>query len=569
MFQQKVSAFSFTLLVLCLFIIACNNNSDKTKETKIIANPEQMDEAAGSSIEELLGYAVKHAGKIDDSLRLRYTALVNGFYTSNEFKNVWSKKEKWQPLADSVLELAKNAELYGLFPKDYQAAKLERIKKQLDTDSLKRMDAVAWSKADMMLTDACLHLLKDLKYGRLSNDSAALSADSAPLAKKIIALQHSLLQQKSLSLFIAGIEPKRRGYAELKSGIKSFLDSMDRKTYTYVVYPYKKDDEKDSLFFIKTLQKRLSESNCMSVTKKLPDSAQLDSSIRKYQKLKAIKPDGKVSAALIKMLNTSDAERFKRIAITLDRYKKLPDSMPEKYIWVNLPGFYMQVWDTDTLVLESKIICGKPATPTPLLTSTITDMVTYPTWTVPTSIIAKQYLPKLKNNPNYLARLGLRLVDSKGQSISGASVNWWKYNKGIPYKVVQGSGDRNALGVMKFNFDNPYAVYMHDTNERWLFKNSSRANSHGCVRVQEWEKLARYFTLIDSLNLPAGDTLAYTFDSVKTLLSEKKNRRLVIKTPVKVYFNYFSCEGKNGKIKFYDDIYGDDKALREKYFSDK
>lgn len=528
-----------------------------------------MDEAAGSSIEELLGYAVKHAGKIDDSLRLRYTALVNGFYTSNEFKNVWSKKEKWQPLADSVLELAKNAELYGLFPKDYQAAKLERIKKQLDTDSLKRMDAVAWSKADMMLTDACLHLLKDLKYGRLSNDSAALSADSAPLAKKIIALQHSLLQQKSLSLFIAGIEPKRRGYAELKSGIKSFLDSMDRKTYTYVVYPYKKDDEKDSLFFIKTLQKRLSESNCISVTKKLPDSAQLDSSIRKYQKLKAIKPDGKVSAALIKMLNTSDAERFKRIAITLDRYKKLPDSMPEKYIWVNLPGFYMQVWDTDTLVLESKIICGKPATPTPLLTSTITDMVTYPTWTVPTSIIAKQYLPKLKNNPNYLARLGLRLVDSKGQSISGASVNWWKYNKGIPYKVVQGSGDRNALGVMKFNFDNPYAVYMHDTNERWLFKNSSRANSHGCVRVQEWEKLARYFTLIDSLNLPAGDTLAYTFDSVKTLLSEKKNRRLVIKTPVKVYFNYFSCEGKNGKIKFYDDIYGDDKALREKYFSDK
>lgn len=569
MFQQKVSAFSFTLLVLCLFIIACNNNSDKTKETKIIANPEQMDEAAGSSIEELLGYAVKHAGKIDDSLRLRYTALVNGFYTSNEFKNVWSKKEKWQPLADSVLELAKNAELYGLFPKDYQAAKLERIKKQLDTDSLKRMDAVAWSKADMMLTDACLHLLKDLKYGRLSNDSAALSTDSAPLAKKIIALQHSLLQQKSLSQFIAGIEPKRRGYAELKSGIKSFLDSMDRKTYTYVVYPYKKDDEKDSLFFIKTLQKRLSESNCISVTKKLPDSAQLDSSIRKYQKLKAIKPDGKVSAALIKMLNTSDAERFKRIAITLDRYKKLPDSMPEKYIWVNLPGFYMQVWDTDTLVLESKIICGKPATPTPLLTSTITDMVTYPTWTVPTSIIAKQYLPKLKNNPNYLARLGLRLVDSKGQSISGASVNWWKYNKGIPYKVVQGSGDRNALGVMKFNFDNPYAVYMHDTNERWLFKNSSRANSHGCVRVQEWEKLARYFTLIDSLNLPAGDTLAYTFDSVKTLLSEKKNRRLVIKTPVKVYFNYFSCEGKNGKIKFYDDIYGDDKALREKYFSDK
>ncbi len=569
MVQQKISAFTFTLLVLCLFIIACNSSSDKTDGTKIITNPEQIDEATGNSIEELIGYAVKHAGKIDDSTKLKFTALVNGFYTSNDFKNVWSKKEKWQPLADSVFELAKDAELYGLFPEDYQTAKLEKIKQQLDTDSLKRMDAVAWSKADIMLTDACLHLMKDLKYGRLFNDSAALSVDSTSLAKDVIRLQKSFLSQKLLLQFLSSIEPKRPEYAALKSGIKNFIDSMDRKTYTYVVYPYKKNDEKDSLFFIKTLQKRLSESKCISFTNKLPDSTQLDSSIRKYQKLKSIKPDGKVSTALIKVLNTNDVERFKRIAVTLDRYKKITDSFPDKYIWVNLPGFYMKVWDSDTLVLESKIICGKPATPTPLLTSTITDMITYPTWTVPTSIIAKQYLPKLKNNPNYLARLGLKLVNTKGESISGASVNWWKYNKGIPYKVVQASGDRNALGVMKFNFDNPYAVYMHDTNERWLFKNSSRANSHGCVRVQEWEKLARYFTLIDSLNLSAGDTLSYTFDSVKTLLSEKKNRRLAIKTPVKVYFTYFSCEGKDGKIKFYDDIYGDDKALREKYFSDK
>ena len=569
MFQQKVTALSFTLLVLCLFILSCNNSDDKKGEKKIVANPELIDEATSNSIEELITYALKHSGKIDDSTKLQFTAVVNGFYASNEFKNVWSKKEKWQPLADSLFEFVKNAELYGLFPKDYQPTKLNNIKHQLDTDSLKRMDAVIWSKADMLLTDACLHIIKDLKYGRLSNDSGALSSDSTKMSKSIVEMQKNLLSQKSLTDFFSSIEPKRKEYAELKKGIKRFIDSMDRHTYTYVIYPYKKDDEKDSVFFIKTLQKRLSESKCISFTNKLPDSTQLDSSIRKYQKLKSIKPDGKVSATLIKTLNTSDVEKFKRIAITLDRYKKLPDSMPQRYIWVNLPGFYMQVWDTDTLALESKIICGKPATPTPLLTSVITDMITYPTWTVPTSIIAKQYLPKLKNNPNYLARLGLKLIDSKGQSISGSDVNWGKYSKGIPYKVVQASGDRNALGVMKFNFDNPYAVYMHDTNERWLFKNSSRANSHGCVRVQEWEKLARYFTFIDSLNLRAGDTLRYTFDSVKTLLSEKMNRRLPVKTPVHVYFIYYSCVGKDGKIKFYDDIYGDDKALREKYFSDK
>lgn len=568
MLQQKVTAFSFTLLVLCFFILSCNN-SEGNADKKIVTNPDKIDEETGNSIEELMAYALKHAGKIDDTTKLKFTAVVNGFYTGNSFKNVWSKKEKWQPLADSLFEYIKNAEFNGLFPKDYQANKLGNIKHLLDTDSLKRMDAVIWSKADLLLTDACLHVIKDLKYGRLSNDTAALATDSTHLAKALVKFQNALLSQNSLSDFFASIEPKRSEYHELKSCIKGFVDSMDRKTYTYVIYPYKKNDEKDSLAFIKSLQKRLSESKCINFTNKLPDSTDLDSSIKKYQKLKAVKADGKISASLIKMLNTSDAEKFKRIAITLDRYKKLPDSMPQRYIWVNLPAFYMQVWDNDTLALESKIICGKPATPTPLLTSTITDMVTYPTWTVPNSIITKQYLPRLKKNPNYLARLGLRLINSKGEVISGSSVNWAKYSKGIPYNVVQASGDRNALGVMKFNFNNPYAVYMHDTNERWLFKNASRANSHGCVRVQEWEKLARYFTYIDSLNLPAGDTLRYTFDSVKTLLSEKKNRRLPVKTPVQVYFTYFSCEGKDGKIRFYDDIYGDDKALREKYFADK
>jgi L,D-transpeptidase YcbB len=196
-------------------------------------------------------------------------------------------------------------------------------------------------------------------------------------------------------------------------------------------------------------------------------------------------------------------------------------------------------------------------------------MITYPTWTVPTSIIAKQYLPKLKNNPGYLARLGLRLVNSKGENINAYSVNWSKYTKGIPYRVMQGSGDNNALGVFKFNFNNPYAVYLHDTNQRYLFKNGSRALSHGCVRVQEWEKLAFFIARNDSMNLKTGDTLRYTADSIKNWVAAKEHRRLEVKNKIPIYIRYFSCEGKEGKIKFYDDIYAEDKVLREKYFADK
>jgi murein L,D-transpeptidase YcbB/YkuD len=528
-----------------------------------------MDQQSRESIQDVLQYALEHGSKIDDSIPLRLPLITNKFYEEKEFKNVWSHEEKWLPLADSLMDFILQSELYGLFPADYHLSYLDSMKNKLETDTLQRKNAVLWAKADILMTDACLKIFKDVKLGRLSADSVLLQKDTGNVILGIIDRFKTLLQQQQFTEAINAAEPNKRGYVNLKMGIKRFLDSMDRRKFTYVKYPFKPNDEQDSLAFIKTLQKRLSESKAMAFKEELPDTTQLALAIKKYQKLKGVKQDGKLSEDLVKLLNTNDVERFKRIAITLDRYKLLPDSMPEKYVWVNLPGYYLELWDTDTLVLTSKIICGKPATSTPLLTSAITNMVTYPTWTVPTSIIAKQYLPKLKADPYYLQKIGLTLLNEKGDIIDPATVNWSKYKKGIPYKVMQGSGDDNALGVLKFNFDNPYAVYLHDTNQRYLFKRAARALSHGCVRVQKWDSLAFYIARNDSINLKPGDVLRYNADSIRNWIAEKKNVRIQVKNRLPLFITYYSCEGKDGKIKFYDDIYGDDKALREKYFSNK
>jgi L,D-transpeptidase YcbB len=180
MFQQKVTALSFTLLVVCLVILSCNDNSSSPGHKKIVITPDKMDAAASAGIRQVLKFALQHSGKIDDSTRLQLTAVVNKFYNDQEFKNIWSSKEKWQPLADSLFQFIQDAELCGLFPKDYNIRKLSTLKTMLDTDSVKRMDAVLWSKADVILTDACLHIIRDLKYGRLRQDSAALANDTTP-----------------------------------------------------------------------------------------------------------------------------------------------------------------------------------------------------------------------------------------------------------------------------------------------------------------------------------------------------------------------------------------------------
>jgi murein L,D-transpeptidase YcbB/YkuD len=559
------------LLLLCVFVFflisGCHNNKAHN-DPIIVSTPEKMDKQTSETIKDVLEYAVQHNGDIGDTIHLQFTGPVTSFYASNDFENIWSHKEKWEPLADSLYYFIEHAAWQGLFSNDYHFKKLQKIKASLDNDSLKRMDANLWTKADLMLTDGFMHLVKDLKQGRLNKDS--ISYNKKELTDTFYsATLTSLLSARQFTNALNALQPTSEGYWALKNCIPRFVDSMDKRTYTYVTYPFKTNDEKDSLIFIKKLQKRLSESKCIDPGNALPDTMQLKAAIKKFQHLKGIKQDGMVSSGLIKTLNMNDAERFKRIAITLDRYKQLPDSMPEKYIWVNLPAYYMKLIDHDTVVMESKIICGKPTTRTPLLNSYITDMVTYPTWTVPNSIIVKQYLPKLKTNPNYLDGIGLHLENDKGETISGSDVKWSKYTKGIPYKIMQGSGDDNALGILKFNFSNAYAVYLHDTNQRYLFKNATRALSHGCVRVQEWQKLAFYIARNDSMNVKPGETLHYTTDSIMAWLDRKENKRIGVKNKISLFIRYFTCEAKNGKIKFYDDIYGEDKLIREKYFTDK
>ncbi len=557
-------------LIICIIFLACSCNNRKSGEDKkMVTNPNAMDKEVALQIESELSNLADNAGKINDSLPLSLPLIVDEYYKKNEHQPVWSSSEKWHPMADSLFQFIRYAENEGLFPNDYHYNSLKVLKDTLDRDSLARMNVHFWTKADLLLTDGFMHIIKDLKQGRLQPDSLSLNEDSVLVGSFFIASLNELLEKKDFSRLLVSLQPKHEKYWELKKGIKKFVDSMDRRIFTHVTYPYKKGDPKDSLYFIKLLQKRLTESNCVASEKKALDSADLSTAIKKYQVQKGLKTDGKYGKELISSLNTNDAEKFKRIAITLDRYKQLPEKMPAKYIWVNLPGFYLEVINADTMVFDSKVICGKPETRTPLLTSEISDIITYPTWTVPTSIIVKQYLPKLKNNPNYISRLGLKLMNGKGEAINPGTVNWAKYSRGIPYRIVQGSGDNNSLGVIKFNFDNPYAVYLHDTNQRYLFKNASRALSHGCVRVQEWEKLAYYIAGNDSTLSKKRDSLKYTADSIKSWISKKERHSIDVKNHIPLFIRYFSCEGKNGTIKFYEDIYGEDKLLMEKYFAKK
>lgn len=553
---------TWQLIAVLLCIAACNTESSKVNDTIIAETPEQADVKQAELIEKLVSYAASHDGKVNDSVRLKQMALLQKLYSQNNYQPIWSKEENWQSIADSLYTIIRLSRFYGLFPTDYHSHSLLRIRNVVITDSLQRKNAALWARADVLFTDALFGLAHDLKLGRLAKDSVTLRSDSLLNDDFFMAICSEAIANKNIRPALEVLEPSHEGYHRLKSAIPVFLDSGVFKKYTYILYP-----NKDSLALLKQVEKRLSEGGFNIISN---DTASLKEAISKYQKQKGIKVTGKVGEQTARSLNNTDWERFKRIAVTMDRYKQLPDSMPEHYIWVNIPSYYMQLRRADTVVFESKVVVGKPNTRTPLLTGTITNMVTYPQWTIPTSIIVKEILPGVKRNPNYLAKKGYMLLTNDGELVDPSTVNWSKYTKGIPYRVVQGSGDDNALGILKFNFNNKYSVYLHDTNQRYLFKNAGRALSHGCVRVQEWSKLAQYIIATDSIKAQLTDSTRYTkTDSLNAWLTRKEKHTIPVRNRLPVFIRYYSCEGKDGKVKFYEDIYGEDRILTERYFANK
>jgi L,D-transpeptidase YcbB len=556
------------LLYFVLMLASCNNNEGAEKVTEIVEEPEQMDKAISRNLQQFLDDLNEKNGKLDDSTTLRSIASVYEFYKKIEYATVWSKGEQLRPAVDSMIAFIEQCRLYGLFPDDYHFKSLSGIYKLFAADTSAqnaRRDAVLWTKAELLLTDAAFTIAHHVHKGRLNPDSIYKNFDSAISISQYEMYVQKIMETGSVASVVKELEPKHRAYQNIRQSLKGFLDSADfSKKYTYLVYPYK-----DSIAFIKTLIKRLKEEGYVDGEVRSLDSAELTTVITKVQKQKKLVADGKFGAQLTSALNNSDAEKFVRIAINLDRYKLMPDTLPARYIWVNLPSFYMQVIDDDTVVLESKVVVGKPKTRTPLLNSTISDMITYPQWTIPNSIIIKDILPALKRNPGYLAKKGYSLLTWEGEEVDPYSIDWSKYSKGIPYKIVQGSGDANALGVLKFNFPNKFSVYLHDTNQRYLFKNENRALSHGCVRVQDWEKLVWYISSLDSVAAENSNFIYLPSDSIRTWLDRKERHIIPVKTKLPVYLRYFTVGVKKGELQFYNDIYGEDRIVREAYFSKK
>ncbi len=554
----RIPLFYSVIWLSLLTVVACRNREKPKppKEVVMVEKPEEVQVKASEQMQELLRFVEGSDGKMNDSTQLRNYNLLRSIYSETGYEPIWSSVDKWKPTADSLFFLISKCREFGLFPSDYHLPQLLRERNNLVIDTAARKNIALWTRSDILLTDGFLQMLRDVYTGRLDKDSITQRYDTLSNEQRITYLKQVNSAGGGYAV-LESLEPKLTGYQAIRAALPAFLDSVTFKDYTYVKYP-----AKDSMTFVRTVAKRLQEDSLLSANWTDADSSGYAEAVKKYQAANKIKTTGIAASLTVQSMNSTTWDKFKRIAVNLDRYKQLPATMPPTYIWVNLPAFSLKVMDADTVALASKVIVGAPKTRTPVLSSQVVNFITSPQWTVPYSIIFKEMLPKIQKDINYLNKQNLMVVDKNDSVINPATIDWSKLSKtNFPYLLRQRQGDDNSLGVMKFNFRNKYDVYLHDTNARGLFARSNRAMSHGCVRVQEWSKLSQF--------LVRDDTIKYPVDTLKAWISRQEKHVIADFDHVPVYLRYFTVDASDGRIKFYDDIYGDDRLLTERYFKSK
>jgi L,D-transpeptidase YcbB len=553
----------FIYLIILSFSIACSNKKPDVSE-KIITDKKRLKDAASVQLEAIVNSG---SNKAFENLNLKNKLSVLEYYKNSEFEIKWSEKGKINDKATEFLKLINDScKFYGLFPKSYAYANLNENVKKLTTTS-EGNNAVLWAETDAIFTDVYFQIIKHIKNGRLYIDTNYKYFDSS-LHNSVLkpSIESYTKTATTLNTEIAKWEPKFTEYDSLKIALKS-LFSKSNKSYTYVKFPYT-----DSTTFITTLLKRINEDNVSLNGISTSDSTGLSNAIKKWQLSQGITPNGSINTDLISAMNETGLSKFNYAALAMDKLKMSKIKHNGNYVMVNIPSFYLRAYKDGKMAVESKVAVGKSATKTPEMESEISQLILMPNWYVPPSILKiPGYIERHKGRKNFIV---------KGKT------------------VIQKSGPGNALGEMKFNFKSSDAIYLHDTNERWVFGASRRAVSHGCVRVHQYKTLGDYIAKVspvferqykkaidkyeyrkDSLGrivdssanykyVPA-DSTAYTGDSIITrLLKPKVHKELTVGQKVPIYIKYFTCAARNGNLVIYPDVYGYDKDLMEKYFKD-
>jgi murein L,D-transpeptidase YcbB/YkuD len=451
---------------------------------------------------------------------------IDAFYAARNYAPLWITAGKANARAAAATAYLGHVDADGLDPADYPVPNFAAATLPADL-----------ADDEIKLTMSVLAYAHYASVGRVhwSRVSADIEYNTqAPAPGDVL---KAMADASDVATALDAYEPKTPGYLALKAKLADIRSGkLEKDAATPIAAgPVLKVGMQDDR--VPALRTRLGLGSGSGTTFDKP----LAEALKKFQQSHQIAATGTLTLATLDAMNGKVPDHQEDIILAnMERWRWMPHQFPDTYVIVNLPDFTLRVMHDGKPVWTTRIVDGKPDTPTPLMTADMKYITINPTWNVPPSIINHEYLPALQQDPTVLDRMGLKMAQNPD-----GTVHIW-----------QPPGDKNALGRIRFNFPNKFLVYQHDTPDKYLFAYDKRAYSHGCMRVQDPQ---HYAEVLLSLVRPGE---GYTEDRIRKMIAAGGETDIQFPNFIPVNLTYQTAfVDDDGKLQFRDDVYGRDKAL--------
>jgi murein L,D-transpeptidase YcbB/YkuD len=413
-----------------------------------------------------------------------------------------------------------------------------RVVNAAETHGLARRRIDASASPDDIAA-AVLTYAKEVHVGRLAPADFQHMWGVRPAAYDPRADYAAAVQTDRLEAWLNSLPPPYSGYNALRRGLAAYRAIAAKGGWRAV--PAGPDfGLGDKTARTAALRARLAAEDPAVEAKGGAFDSDLQQALVRAQRRFGLRPDGVVNAETLQALNQPIGQRVLQIIANLERWRWLPPTMPATRLQVNSGAAIVTLFRDDRPVLSMKAVSGKVGDETPMLFSTIRSVVLNPPWNVPNSIATKELWPKEKRNPGYFARNDFVVIKTEGGG----------------KRLQQRAGPKSALGRYKFDFENPYGIYLHDTPTQSTFARYGRQASHGCVRLEKPKALAE--ALLD------GDP-TWTPDAISAAIDKGDTVRARLAEPVPVFIFYWTAfASPDGAMNFRSDPYNWDSLLLQR-----
>jgi murein L,D-transpeptidase YcbB/YkuD len=548
-YSQRRTALVLSLLLLAL--LAANGCKRKRRHQTVENAPDYS--AQVQQIVPTGKLAALHWPNYSD-----YKQAVVTLYANNDNDVLWTDNGKPTQQALALIRNFQHASERGLIPDDYDAWRLPGLM----AAALKSKDLDRIAKLDVMMTVDAMRFISDLHIGRVNphHFSFGVNVDQKKydLAQFV---QEKLIDASDVDGALSEAEPQTPQYTAIRTALAHYVSLLPQDHTEPVpavvgksIEPGKPYPGSAQIAARLALFGDLDETpGTLSTTDYDP---QLVEAVKHFQHRHGIDEDAKLGKDTIAALNVPLGVRINQLTDTLERWRWLSDEFQNATLMVNLPEFTLRAYSGDDHHedFSMRVVVGQSVKEhrTPVITDHMKYLVFRPYWNVPVSIMKAEIAPHMRANSNYLATHNFETVDSKGNPVS-ANADKVAHGGVI---VREKPGPKNSLGLVKFLFPNQFNVYLHSTPATELFNRTKRDFSHGCIRLQEPEKLAAWLL---------RDNNKWNDDSIHTAMeSGPDNKTVLLSHPIPIVIFYATAySAEDGDIHFFSDIYGYDKMLED------